>query len=501
MSWRIGRSGRIEHMFDSDSEEAPAAGSPAADDGWVDEVELEGTLDDLSTMVAAAIDGLAADDPAGLGFSDQRRRLRAIGGLIDRLEAQRCRLTGTADRSGALADHGAPTAASWLRRYTTLTASQAADRARIARRLPQLPVIAAAFAAGRLGVAHMVQIDRLCADVGVDQVTAVQHEIITAAQAMRFISDFAKVCAGWRYALRPDLADRDDDRAYANRRVNLAATFDGTFHLSGLLDSEGGATLAAAINAYMHRDPPGTPHDLRRNIAQRRADALVDIARVALAAEDAPDVAGARPTVVVRVDLADLLNHPSHPNHHHTPGHPNSSCTHTHDHGHGHAAGSPPTLEWGGPIGPAMLERLLSDCSIARVVFNGASQPLDVGTATRVWPAAIRRAITERDRGCRFDPCDRPAAWCDIDHADPWTDHGPTAVHNGLLLCRHHHRAKRRDGWWPTLHPDGTVTWTHPDGRTRTDPPPHTQTTHHTRTLLHTLNTTHHTRRAPPHAA
>jgi hypothetical protein len=43
-------------------------------------------------------------------------------------------------------------------------------------------------------------------------------------------------------------------------------------------------------------------------------------------------------------------------------------------------------------------------------------------------------------------------------------------VRNGILLCRTHHRAKRRDGWWPTLHPDGTVTWTHPDGRTRTDP-------------------------------
>jgi hypothetical protein len=45
-------------------------------------------------------------------------------------------------------------------------------------------------------------------------------------------------------------------------------------------------------------------------------------------------------------------------------------------------------------------------------------------------------------------------------------------VWNGLLLCRHHHRAKRRDGWWPTLHTDGTVTWTHADGRTRTDPAP-----------------------------
>jgi hypothetical protein len=116
----------------------------------------------------------------------------------------------------------------------------------------------------------------------------------------------------------------------------------------------------------------------------------------------------------------------------------------------------------------------LGDSTVTRIITNGAGQPLDVGTATRVWPAAIRKAITDRDRGCRFDGCDRPAAWCDIDHVIPYSQGGPTAVDNGILLCRTHHRAKRRDGWWPTLHPDGAVTWTHSDGRTRTDPPPHT---------------------------
>jgi hypothetical protein len=59
---------------------------------------------------------------------------------------------------------------------------------------------------------------------------------------------------------------------------------------------------------------------------------------------------------------------------------------------------------------------------------------------------------------------------------------------NGILLCRHHHRAKRRDGWWPTLHPDGTVTWTPPDRRTRTDPPP-AIIDHHITTLTHASTT------------
>jgi HNH endonuclease len=160
----------------------------------------------------------------------------------------------------------------------------------------------------------------------------------------------------------------------------------------------------------------------------------------------------------------------------------------------------------GRPDRPRLLAQLLDDCEISRVVFGPDGQLLDIGTATRVWPVGMRRAIVERDRGCRFPGCDRRAEWCDIDHAIPWEDGGPTAVGNGLLLCRYHHRAKRRDGWWPTLHPDGTVTWTHADGRVRTDPAP-SVIDDHVRTLLHATErdaTNTHTDtdrpdRAPPH--
>ena len=422
--------------------------------------------DELVAAVAAAVDALAADDPAGLGWAGQRERLRALGRLVDRLEAQRVRLLAAADRSGALADDGAATAASWLRRHSTLTASQASERARLARRLAELPVIAAAFAAGDLGVVHVIQVERLCRDVGVDQVAAVQTELVTAAGRLRDVGEFTRLCAGWRHALRPDLADAADDRAYDQRRLSHNPTFGGVFHLAGVFDAEAGATIAAAINAYMTHDPPGTPAELRRTVAQRRADAMYDIPTTALASRDAPDVAGSRPHVVARVNLTDLLatlvSDPDHPDHQRLPGHRRPMAT----------------LDWAGPVGPATLARLLGDSTVTRIITNGASQPLDVGTATRVWPAAIRKAITDRDRGCRFDGCDRPAAWCDIDHVIPYTDGGPTAVWNGILLCRQHHRAKRRDGWWPTLHRDGAVTWTHPDGRTRTDPPPATIDNH-----------------------
>jgi hypothetical protein len=438
------------------------------EDGSGAEIGGDTPSDALCQRVDEAVVALAADDPALLGFAGQVARLRAVSRLIDRLEAQRVRLVATADRSGALADDGPATAAAWLRRHTTLTAAQAAERARIARRLSDLPIIADAFFAGDIGLAHATQIDRLCRDVGADQLTGVQRELITAATRLRDVAEFTRMCAGWRHALRPDLTAAADDRAHANRRLTFAATFDGAFHLSGLFDAQAGATLATAINAYMTHDPADSPPELRRSIDQRRADALFAIGNAALAALDAPTVAGARPHIVVRVDLADLINHPAHPDHHRLPG---------------SGPVSPPTIDWAGPIGRETLMRLFDDCTITRIIVDGDGRPLDVGTTTRIWPAAIRKAITERDRRCRFDGCDRPPAWCDIDHIIPVEEHGPTQENNGILLCRHHHRAKRRDGWWPALHPDGTVTWTHADGRTRTDLPPSATDTH-VRTLL-----------------
>ena len=423
----------------------------------------DGSADAVLAALGAAVDRLATDDVAGLEDAVVLGRLVVVGRVIDQLEAERARLVAAAERSGALQRDGAATAGSWLRRHSSLPAGQASGRVRIGRRLGELPVIAAAFADGRLGLSHMAQIEGLCRDVGVAQVAAVQDELVEACDRLHDVDEFARLCKGWRHALRPDTADGEDDAAYERRQVALNATGDGTCSLSGVLDAEAGATLAAALSAFMTHDPPGTPLELRRSIGQRRCDALMDIARRALGDSDAPNVAGAKPRVVVRVTLRDLLalrgllDDPAHHQHQHLPGRRTS--------------GSAPTIDWVGPVGLSLVRRLLNDASVVRVVFDGDGRAVDVGTATRVWTTAIRTAITERDRGCRFDPCDRPAAWCDIDHVVPWP-RGSTSADNGILLCRHHHRAKRRDGWWPTLHADGTVTWAHTDGRTRISPPP-----------------------------
>lgn len=78
--------------------------------------------------------------------------------------------------------------------------------------------------------------------------------------------------------------------------------------------------------------------------------------------------------------------------------------------------------------------------------------------------AGIRRMVMTRDQHCRFPGCSMPAAYCELDHVDPWPlgDTAPADLH---CLCKHHHRAKHETGWQVSMTPDGVCTWTSPSGR------------------------------------
>ena len=77
----------------------------------------------------------------------------------------------------------------------------------------------------------------------------------------------------------------------------------------------------------------------------------------------------------------------------------------------------------------------------------------------------MRRAITQRDRGCRFPGCDRKASWCEAHHVEPWQHGGPTNINNLVLLCAFHHHVVHRQGWTNTF--NGTTYTIHNDHGTR----------------------------------
>ena len=93
------------------------------------------------------------------------------------------------------------------------------------------------------------------------------------------------------------------------------------------------------------------------------------------------------------------------------------------------------------PVDVGLARQQACSQRIIPMVLGTASQPLDVGRAQRSFPAAIRRALHVRDRGCIVPGCGKPPEWCQPHHLEEWANGGPTALANGVLLCRHHHTA------------------------------------------------------------
>jgi len=241
---------------------------------------------------------------------------------------------------------------------------------------------------------------------------------------------FAEVVARWRAYVAPDLFERDAEHQHERRHLYASATIGGVVDVKGMLDAEGGAVLLAALSALAGAGGG----DDTRTAAERRADALVELARRALDSGDLPDSGGERPHLNVTVDLTTLTS------------------------SQGLAE-----LDWTGPVSPTTGLRIACDAAISRVLLAGESQPLDVGRRTRTISAAMRRALVARDRHCRFTECDRPPSWCDGHHVVSWAHGGDTALPNLILLCRRHHKFVHDKHLVITRHPDGSVTFRPPD--------------------------------------
>ncbi len=97
-------------------------------------------------------------------------------------------------------------------------------------------------------------------------------------------------------------------------------------------------------------------------------------------------------------------------------------------------------LDTGATVSPGQARRLGCGAGIVPVVLGGDSEPLDLGRERRLHTASMRRALSFRYDTCAAEGCERPFAWCEIHHPDPWASGGATSLDNAVPLCWHHHR-------------------------------------------------------------
>jgi len=449
---------------------------------------------DRLRAAAAVVGGEDLSAVPAVELGDRVVELRAI---IDGLEGVWSRLVAAFDGSGAV-EVEAGTAA-WLRSACRLSPAVARSRVVLARRLAQRPAVDAALTAGAISVDHARLVTRALdelADAAGPELAAAAEPPLVAAARRCDPARLRREIAHARHALVPEAAAAADEQVHQRRYLDLAATLDGTVVVTGVLDPEGGETLLTALAPLSTPAGPDDP----RTAGQRRADALVDLCRHALDAGALPAVGGERPHVTVLVPLPTLTHRPSTdagagagsgsgdagstPHAHCTDGgldlDPGGALGRDRLNQPG-AGVSPPGIRrgdrlaasswagaettWGAVLGSEAARRLGCDAAITRVVLDPDSQPLDVGRRTRLIPPAIRTALAVRDRGCVFPGCDRPPPWTDAHHVMHWTDGGPTALDNLILLCRRHHRTVHEGHWHITRGPTGR--WTIRPGPTR----------------------------------
>ena len=92
------------------------------------------------------------------------------------------------------------------------------------------------------------------------------------------------------------------------------------------------------------------------------------------------------------------------------------------------------TVDTGHRISAGEARRLACKAGIIPMVLDGASMPLDVGREQRLFDRYQTIAISHRYGGCAADNCDRPPAWIEFHHEDPWHQGGTTDAKQGHLV-------------------------------------------------------------------
>jgi hypothetical protein len=391
--------------------------------------ELRSLLDQLASL------DLSTLDPAVLTDADLLDGLPVLQHTLNQVSALQTRFTATADRRDASRVDGMVSTKTWLTGHCRVAGRDAAAMLRAGRRLEHLPRLAAAYAAGQVTAAHVEVITTAVTPAriavaranGIDLATT--DQTLTDAALKLGPEDTATIVRRWVTGIDPDGAL--DDAAGKPRIFRMAVSANGRIYLSGHLDPVGGEYLHTALEALMNGDRPAGD---QRTTAQRRGDALVELARRALAAGKLPTVRGQRAQIRVVIDWFALCAARGAP---------------------GVAGGD---LPFAGPICPETARRLACDAGVVRLLTDPTGLPLDVGQEQRSATAAMRRALELRDGHCVFTGCTAPASWCDVHHVVHWVHGGPTSCENGALLCERHHTAVHEGGFTITRDP-GTATW------------------------------------------
>lgn len=318
--------------------------------------------------------------------------------------------------SGRWHIHGFRSPHAWLTSTTGESPGAVRATLHLADRIQRMPIVKERFADGLLAESAL----RLLADawhVDIADAFARDEEMLTGWAMTLAHRDFKMVLQTWRLHADPDGAERTAQEQFESRSLHLSELLDGMGRLDGLLDPEGLRIVQEAIRALAQR-----ADDDERTAAQRRADALVAMAKQALA-EFEPTLGAkrSRPKVVTTIAYDDLV-----------------------------AATNGGTLDTNAgrtTLTAQAVRRIACDAGIHRLITGPDSTILDYGRQTRTVSDTQFDVLALRDHGCRILGCPIPPGGCDAHHSIHWADDGNTDLDDLVLVCWYHHHWLHEQHW------------------------------------------------------
>jgi len=351
--------------------------------------------------------------------------MNSIGSLAKafaRLDGMYARAAGAFRDLGDWTDSGALSAGAWLATEARLPIGEARRRVSVGATLRELPATSAAWVSGDINSSHVSRLAGVYRRATAFAMERDEKVLIDKAKTLKYES-FSKVVAYWEGLADADGAESSAQAKRDRRDVYLVRSINEMYLGRMTLDPISGTIVAtelerlerilfetdwARAKEQLGRDPLVT--ELGRTAAQRRADALVEMAtRSGIAPAD-----GVRPAPLFTVLVGYETLH-----------------------------GRICELAGGSVLSPGSLLPWMDKAYIERAVFSLKNR-LEVSHRARLFTGATRRAIEIRDReGCTHPYCYAPAWRCQADHIQPYSEDGPTTQENGRLACGTHNRARR----------------------------------------------------------
>ncbi len=361
---------------------------------------------------------------------DEGRPSEGDSSPLHRLDqATRAMASASAEALRAVADFddeklwrhdGSTSMTSWLAARYALAWGTAREWVRVAHALRSLPEIARAYSRGQLSWDQLRALTRF-ATPETDEFWTGEAPGMSPAALQR------------EAARHQRITELDANELHRRRRLSMWWDEElPLLYLEGTLAGDQGAALKEALerrakDVVLADEPFGPPHEARL------ADALVELAC------SGGDGTRSTATVVVHAEAKVLTKEEA-------------------------------------PDGPWLSETIggtrLSSEAVRRLACDGRiewllerdGRPVGIGRRGRIVPGAVMRALWFRDRGSRFEGCNR-RAFVQAHHIVHWANGGATDVDNLVLLCHAHHRLVHEEGRKISGHPSRDLRFHDPRGR------------------------------------